>query len=68
MENPSDFLIHDMLFHRIASQASNNPILVARMETITSSMYEKRRKSVEHSIDLRVIRGRDHAPRQMYLI
>jgi GntR family transcriptional repressor for pyruvate dehydrogenase complex len=70
VENPSDFLIHDVLFHRIVSQASSNPILAALMETITSSMYEKRRKSVERSIDLResaemhreiyrAIRGRD---------
>jgi GntR family transcriptional repressor for pyruvate dehydrogenase complex len=53
VENPSDFLIHDVLFHRLVSQASGNPILAALMETITSSMYEKRRKSVERSIDLR---------------
>jgi GntR family transcriptional repressor for pyruvate dehydrogenase complex len=53
VENPSDFLIHDVLFHRILSQASGNPILAAIMETITSSMYDKRRKTVERSIDLR---------------
>jgi len=53
VDNPSDFLIHDVLFHRILSQASGNPILAAIMETITSSMYDKRRKTVERSIDLR---------------
>jgi len=53
IENPSDFLIHDVLFHRILSQASGNPILAAIMETITSSIYDKRRKTVERSIDLR---------------
>jgi len=53
IENPPDFLIHDVLFHRILSQASGNPILAAIMETITSSMYDKRRKTVERSIDLR---------------
>jgi GntR family transcriptional repressor for pyruvate dehydrogenase complex len=53
VESPSDFLIHDVLFHRILSQASGNPILGAIMETITSSMYDKRRKTVERSIDLR---------------
>jgi GntR family transcriptional repressor for pyruvate dehydrogenase complex len=53
MDSPSDYLIHDVLFHRIVSQASGNPILAALMETVTSSMYDKRRRTVERSIDLR---------------
>jgi DNA-binding FadR family transcriptional regulator len=47
---PSDYLFHDVLFHRIISQACGNPILAALMETVTSSMYEARRKTV---IDMR---------------
>lgn len=50
---PSDYLIHDILFHRIVSQASGNPILAAVIETITSALYDHRRKTVEHSTDLR---------------
>jgi GntR family transcriptional repressor for pyruvate dehydrogenase complex len=46
-------LIHDVLFHRILAQASGNPILAALMETITSTLYDKRRKTVERSTDLR---------------
>jgi len=53
IESPSEFLIHDVLFHRILSQASGNPILAAIMETITTSMYDKRRRTVERSVDLR---------------
>jgi GntR family transcriptional repressor for pyruvate dehydrogenase complex len=53
VDNPTDFLIHDVLFHRILSQASGNPILAALMETITSALYDKRRKTVERSTDLR---------------
>jgi len=53
MESPADYLIHDVLFHRIVSQASGNPILAALMETVTSSMYDERRKTVERAIDLR---------------
>ena len=53
IESPTEFLIHDVLFHRILSQASGNPILAAIMETITSSMYDKRRKTVERAINLR---------------
>jgi GntR family transcriptional repressor for pyruvate dehydrogenase complex len=52
VRSPSDYLIHDVLFHRIVAQASGNPILAAIMETVTSSMYDKRRKTVEHAIDL----------------
>ncbi len=50
---PAEYLVHDVLFHRIIAQASGNPILAAIMETVTSSMYDKRRKTVEHAKDLR---------------
>ncbi|HUB00891.1 MAG TPA: FadR/GntR family transcriptional regulator [Terracidiphilus sp.] len=53
VNNPSDYLIHDVLFHRIIAQASGNPILAAVMETVTSTMYDKRRKTVERATDLR---------------
>src|SRR5580698_3232113 len=53
MGSPSDFLIHDLLFHRIISKASGNPILASVIETITSALYDKRRKTVERSIDMR---------------
>ena len=51
--NPTEYLIHDVLFHRIISQASGNPILAALMETITSALYDRRRTTVERAIDLR---------------
>ena len=50
---PADYLIHDVLFHRIIAKASGNPILAAIMETVTSSMYDRRRRTVEHATDLR---------------
>ena len=53
LENPSEYLIHDVLFHRVIAQASGNPILAAIMETVTSSMYDKRRRTVERATDLR---------------
>lgn len=53
IDSPVDYLIHDVLFHRLIAQASGNPILAAVMETITSSMYDKRRKTVERATDLR---------------
>jgi GntR family transcriptional repressor for pyruvate dehydrogenase complex len=53
IERPSDYLIHDVLFHRTIAQASGNPILASIMETLTSSMYDERRKTVELATDLR---------------
>jgi GntR family transcriptional repressor for pyruvate dehydrogenase complex len=53
MGSPADFLIHDLLFHRIISQASGNPILASVIETITSALYDKRRKTVERSNSMR---------------
>jgi GntR family transcriptional repressor for pyruvate dehydrogenase complex len=51
--SPLEYLIHDIRFHRVISQASGNPILAAVMETIASAIYETRRDKVEHSTDLR---------------
>ncbi len=74
---PVEYLVHDVLFHRIIAQASGNPILAAIMETVTSSMYDKRRRTVERATDLResaemhreiyrAIRARDsHEARKM---
>jgi GntR family transcriptional repressor for pyruvate dehydrogenase complex len=53
VDSPAEFLVHDVLYHRILAQASGNPILAALMETITSAMYDKRRKTVTRSIDMR---------------
>jgi GntR family transcriptional repressor for pyruvate dehydrogenase complex len=53
LNSPSDYLIHDVLFHRIIANASGNPILAAIMETVTSTMYDVRRKTVERATDLR---------------
>ena len=53
LDTPAEYLIHDVLFHRIIAQAAGNPILAAIMETVTSSMYDKRRKTVERATDLR---------------
>lgn len=52
-DNPSEYLIHDVSFHRIIARASGNPILAALMETISSALYDKRLTTVELSRDLR---------------
>lgn len=53
VDDPAEYLIHDIRFHRTIAQASGNPILAALMETITASLYDRRRKTVEHAKDLK---------------
>ena len=53
VDNPLEYLVHDVMFHRIIAQASANPILAAIMETVTSTMYDRRRRTVERATDLR---------------
>jgi GntR family transcriptional repressor for pyruvate dehydrogenase complex len=53
VDNPMEYLIHDVRFHRVIAQASGNPILAALMETITSALYDERRKTAERSRELR---------------
>lgn len=53
MSSPADYLIHDLNFHRILGLASGNPIMAALIETLTSALYDNRRKTVERAIDTR---------------
>lgn len=53
VDDPEEYLIHDVRFHRTIAQASGNPILAALMETITAALYDERRKTAELSRNLR---------------
>src|ERR1700722_19052077 len=53
LDNPQEYLIHDVRFHRTIARAAGNPILGALMETITANLYEGRSKTVERSADLK---------------
>ena len=53
MDDPQEYLIHDIRFHRTIARASGNPILGALMETITANLYENRRATVGNSLDLK---------------
>jgi GntR family transcriptional regulator, transcriptional repressor for pyruvate dehydrogenase complex len=69
-DDPQEYLIHDVRFHRAIAEAAGNPILGVLMETVVSAMYDDRQRTVERSLDLRqsaemhraiyrAIRGRD---------
>ena len=53
MDDPQEYLIHDVRFHRTIARASGNPILGALMETITASLYDTRRMTVDNTSDLK---------------
>src|SRR5271155_3422798 len=53
IDDPAEYLIHDIRFPRTIAQASGNPILAALMETITTALYDERRKTVELSRNLK---------------
>jgi GntR family transcriptional repressor for pyruvate dehydrogenase complex len=53
LDDPKEYLIHDVRFHRTIARASGNPILGALMETITANLYENRIKTVVKSVDLK---------------
>ena len=51
IDDPAEYLIHDVRFHRTIAQASGNPILAALMETISTALYEERRETAERAKD-----------------
>src|SRR5580698_5597378 len=53
LDNPQEYLIHDVRFHRTIARAAGNPILGALMETITANLYEYRSKTVINAQDLK---------------
>ncbi|QHN03821.1 FadR family transcriptional regulator [Granulicella sp. WH15] len=53
LDNPQQYLIHDVRFHRTIARAAGNPILAALMETITANLYDARMKTVHYSVDLK---------------
>ena len=53
LDDPQEYLVHDVRFHRAIARAAGNPILAALMETITANMYDSRQVTVHHSHDLK---------------
>ena len=51
IDDPAQYLIHDVRFHRTIAAASGNPILAALMETVSTALYDERRKTAEQARD-----------------
>jgi GntR family transcriptional repressor for pyruvate dehydrogenase complex len=53
LDDPQQYLVHDVRFHRTIARAAGNPILGALMETIASNLYDNRRLTVANALDLK---------------
>src|SRR5213078_1043486 len=53
LDDPRQYLIHDMRFHRAVAAASGNPILVAVMEMVSAVYYQQRRDTIEQARDFK---------------
>ena len=53
MNEPQTYLVHDVRFHRAVAAASGNPVLLALVEMVSSLVYEQRKLTVEHALDLK---------------
>jgi len=71
LDEPEQFLVHDMSFHQMVAAASGNRILTALMNMVATILFEVRSRTVKRARDLkesaemhrriyRAIRGRDH--------
>jgi GntR family transcriptional repressor for pyruvate dehydrogenase complex len=72
LDNPQEYLRHDVQFHRAMAAASQNPVLATLIDTLAQLIWETRRADVARSTDLkesaemhrriyRAIRARDVA-------
>lgn len=53
LDDPQEYLVHDIRFHRAVAAACGNQILSALMNMVSATMYENRRATVEQARDLR---------------
>lgn len=53
LDDPEQYLVHDMRFHQTVAAASNNRILTSLMNMIAAILYESRSKTVKRATDLK---------------
>ncbi len=53
LDDPQQYLIHDIRFHRAVASGSGNPILAALMDMVSAAAYERRRETVDRATDLK---------------
>src|SRR6266567_6922666 len=53
LDEPEQFLLHDMRFHQMVAAASGNRILTALMNMVAAVLFDVRRKTVRRAHDLK---------------
>jgi GntR family transcriptional repressor for pyruvate dehydrogenase complex len=53
LDEPEQYLVHDMQFHQTVAAASNNRILTALMNMVATILYDSRSKTVKRARDLK---------------
>jgi len=53
LDDPQQFLIHDIRFHRAVAAASGNRILATLVEMVSGVMYDRRRQTIERARDFK---------------
>lgn len=53
VDDPENFLLHDVQFHRGIATASHNRILAALAEMVVTAMYDTRKQTVRRAQDLK---------------
>jgi len=53
VDEPKEFLIHDVAFHRVIAAASGNRIIAALMAMVVAALYETRKRTVDRALDLK---------------
>ncbi|MGA9767442.1 MAG: FadR/GntR family transcriptional regulator [Blastocatellia bacterium] len=53
MDEPEQYLVHDMRFHQMIAAASGNGILTALMNMVATILFDVRRKTVNRAHDLK---------------
>jgi GntR family transcriptional repressor for pyruvate dehydrogenase complex len=51
LNDPQQFLVHDIAFHRAVAAASGNPTLATLVEMVSAVLYERRRDTIERAHD-----------------
>src|SRR5205085_1766064 len=53
LDQPEQFLLHDMRFHQTVAAASGNRILTAIMNMVAAALFNVRRKTINRAHDLK---------------
>ncbi len=53
IDEPEQYLVHDMRFHQIVAAASGNRILTSLMNMVAKILFETRSKTVHRALDLK---------------